>query len=239
MEIYRDAPNRGPDDLDIVLRVIERRRESLDCESLFFERPRGREFEPGDWVDIRFLAPELAVGRTFSFSSAPTEPDLRITFKRGLSPFKRRLHQVEPGESLLITQYGSNGFRLNRRSPAVFVAGGIGIAPFRSMIKNVIDDGAGPRITLVQTSRTDDAPFRQELLGWSGNLPGLDVHHVVTARDGRLTVGALTQLLSDRTIADASFYAAGPPAMVAATEKLLARLGVRPKAIMTDRFTGY
>jgi ferredoxin-NADP reductase len=93
-------------DVNISLRIKELRRESSECLSIVFEKPRGLTFEAGDWLDIRFPVPEFPVGKTYSFASAPTEPDLMISFKKGQSPFKKALANVQPGETMLITQYG-------------------------------------------------------------------------------------------------------------------------------------
>ena len=239
MEIYRGALNGSPDDRNIVLRVIGKRAQSVDCLSVFLTRPEGLSFEAGDWLDIRFLAPELAVGRTYSFASAPTEPDLQIVFRRGRTAFKRRLEAVVTGETLLVTQYGSNGFLLDRQLPAVFLAGAIGIAPFRSMIKDAIDHRANVPITVIHVNRTDDAPFREELLGWRDEHVKLDVHHITSATRGRLTADELRRLIPGVPQTDAVCYVAGPPGFVAATADLLARLGVEREAIKTDSFTGY
>jgi ferredoxin-NADP reductase len=160
-------------DLNIVLRIIERREEAPDCLSIRFARPPGVVYQPGDWMDIRFPTPEFPVGRTYSFASSPTEPDLCITFKRGVSPFKRRLALAEPGETMLITQYGSNVFLLDRRYPAVFIAGGVGITPFRSMLKTLVDTDAHLPVTLIYQHRTELFPFRDELDAWTRELPDL------------------------------------------------------------------
>lgn len=239
MDTYPGAPNGSSDDLNLVLRVIGRRQESADCESVFFARPRGLTFEAGDWLDIRFLSPDLAIGRTYSFASAPTEPDLRITFRKGRTPFKRRLERVTPEDTLLVTQYGSNGFVLDRRFRAVFVAGGIGIAPFRSMAKDAIDRADNVPITIIHVNRSDDAPFREELLGWRDDHGHLDVHHVSTATTRRLTTEALSRFIPRRHTMVSMFYVAGPPGFVAATADLLSRFGVRSEATKTDSFTGY
>ena len=70
-------------DLNIVLRIKELRHETSEYLSIVFEKPRGFTFEAGDWLDIRFPVPEFPVGKTYSFASAPTEPDLMIAFKKG------------------------------------------------------------------------------------------------------------------------------------------------------------
>ena len=239
MESYRGALNGSPDDLNIILRVIGKRQESSDCMSVLFARPQGLSFNAGDWLDIRFPDPDLAVGRTFSFASAPTEADLQITFRIGRTPFKRRLEAVVAGETLLITQYGSNGFLLDRGSPAVCLAGGVGIAPFRSMIKDVIDHRDMVPITVIHVNRTDGAPFKEELLGWRDEHAQLVVNHVTSAAKGRLTIERLRALIAHPRGSDPVFYVAGPPGFVVATTDLLSRIGVGPNAIKSDSFTGY
>lgn len=239
MDVYTGALNGSPDDLNIILRVIRTRQESSDCMSVVFGRPQGLTFNAGDWLDIRFLDPDLAVGRTFSFASAPTEADLQITFRIGRTPFKRRLEAVVAGETLLITQYGSNGFLLDRGSSAVFLAGGVGIAPFRSMIKDVIDHGDKVPITVMNVNRTDDAPFKEELLGWASEHDNVEIPHVSSAAGGRLTIERLRALIERPQGSDPAFYVAGPPGFVTATTALLSRIGVGPNDIKSDSFTGY
>jgi ferredoxin-NADP reductase len=233
------AAGGSPEDLNIVLRVLARREESADCASLVFARPRGLAYQAGDWVDLRFLPAELAVGRTFSFSSAPTEPDVWITYRRGITPFKRALDQAGPGDTLLITQHGSNGFLRRPRTPAVLIAGGVGIAPFRSMIRDAVDQGDRAEIKLIHVNRTRDAPFRQEVTELAARQPGLEVHYVATADDGRLTAKLLRRLVPDLGASRAHVYIAGPPAMVTSTERLVAALGVPAHRVLTDSFTGY
>ncbi len=89
-------------DLNTPLRVKELRAESTGCLSIVFERPIGFTFESGMWMDIRFLSEDLSIGRTYSFSSSPTEADLMITFKRGFTRFKKCMESVKPGDVMLI-----------------------------------------------------------------------------------------------------------------------------------------
>lgn len=226
-------------DLNIELVVKERREESADCLSVFFARPREIRYAPGDWMDIRFPTPEFPVGRTYSFASSPTEPDLRIAFKRGVSPFKRRLERTTPGETMLVTQHGSNGFVLDRRYPSVFVAGGVGITPFRSMIKDLVDTTANIDVSLIYLNRTPDFPFRQELDAWAQDSPSLAIQYVSTGTEGRLTKAMLRRLLPDIAERPPMGYIAGPPGMVDQTQELLQTIGVGSDDIKVDRFDGY
>ena len=241
MERYPNPPGGAPSDLDIVLRAKEQRVESSDCLSVLFQKPRGFAFAAGGWIDIRFLSPDLATGRTFSLSSSPTEPDLQITFKRGVSPFKERLQATKPGDLALITQHGTNNLVFDKRRPAVFIAGGVGIAPFRSMLKEAVDNRDRLAITLIYITRAaDDAPFTGEIEIWKHDWPELTTHYVSTRRDGRVTRAMLEAFAgSAAEVAQSRFYVAGPPSMVASTETLLGQLAVPADQIRKDPFEGY
>lgn len=241
MDHCPNPPGGAPGDLNIVLRTVGRRRESSDCLSLLFEKPPGFDFAAGGWIDIRFLSADLATGRTFSLSSSPTEPDLRITFKRGVSPFKRQLQSTEPGELLLITQHGSNDLVLDKQWPAVFIAGGVGIAPFRSMLKEAVDHRDRLPITLIYVNRdADDSPFSSEIQTWRSGRPELTTHYVSTQRDGRLTQQMVRTFLGASFMtAGSRFYIAGPPGMVESAVSLLTHLDIPDTLIRTDPFSGY
>lgn len=238
-EIWRDPPNGSPTDLDIVLRVSAVESDSTSCTSLLFDRPRGFTFEAGDWVDLRFPTADLAVGRTFSFSSAPSERDLRITYKHGVSPFKRALMAAAPDDCLLITQTGSNGFRLSSRQPAVMIAGGVGIAPFRSMVRGALDSGLATTTDVVFVSRVADVPFRAEIASWQRSTPQLRVHDILTGSGPRLGEATLGPIVAHAEEGRPRYYVAGPPGMVDTAQATLIELGVARDRILTDRFDGY
>lgn len=228
-------------DLNIVLRVKELRHETSECLSLVFEKPRGLTFEAGDWLDIRFPVPEFSVGKTYSFASAPTEPDLMIAFKKGVSPFKKALANVQPGETMLITQYGSNGFLLDRRHQAVFIAGGIGIAPFRSMIKELVDSHRQLDMTLLFSNHCNAFPFRAELEAWQRMYPSFKTAFIATNEEGRLTRKRLQEYLERNGIdrLTPQYYLAGSPQMVQSCEHHLRDLGIEKNRVKTDSFEGY
>ncbi|MDB5182194.1 MAG: FAD-binding oxidoreductase, partial [Candidatus Saccharibacteria bacterium] len=71
--------------------------------SVFFERPRSFVFDPGDWIEFGEPDDQPAGGKVYSLSSSPHEPDLRITFREGISPFKKMLAALKRGDELIIT----------------------------------------------------------------------------------------------------------------------------------------
>jgi len=191
----------------------------------------------GSWVDIRFPSAEFPVGKTYSFSSSPTEPDLMISFKKGISKFKQALVAVKPGDTMVTTQHGSKGFILDKYSPAVLIAGGIGIAPFRSMIKELIDSKQRCQITLVYFNRNDDFPFKHELNEWQKELAGFKIIYAANS-DGQ-KVNKAKVLQATPRIYQSIYYIAGPPGMVESIEHTLIDMGVKTENIRLDSFDGY
>ena len=224
-------------DLNIVLTIKELKEEAQDYFSIRFERPRNFQYEAGNWMDIRFPVSEFPVGRTYSFASSPTEPDLLIAFKRGVSKFKKALEQVKPGDSMLITQYGSSGFLLNKKYNSLFIAGGIGITPFRSMIKEVVDNNRQMNIVLVYLNHNEDFPFQKEFQEWENALPSLKIQYLITGKEGRLTKEKLQKLVPDTS--NRISYVAGSPGMINSIKNLLSSLVIKEKEIQIEEFEGY
>jgi ferredoxin-NADP reductase len=218
--------------------VKENRIETLQHRSIIFYRPQGFVFEAGDWVDIAYGDKPLKGGKTYSISSSPTEPDLRITFKDGISEFKTALMNAVPGDSFTITQYGNNyKFTLRQGKSSTLIAGGVGITPFRSMLKEVADSHSTTRLSLIYLNTGTDFLFQDELDEWQAMLPNLEITYIVTSD---LNKKDRTKALQDALKStDPPYYIAGPKAMVESTEHVLLDLGVPLSDIRTDSFTGY
>lgn len=206
--------------------------------SVEFERPIGFQYEAGDWIDIEFPDQDLAGGKTYSLSSAPTEQYLRITFREGLSALKKALVNVAPGDKVMMTQYGNDyGFQLRQNQSSVLVAGGVGIAPFRSMIKDMFDQRSRDTAMLIYLNQNEAFLFKDELELWSKSLPAFSISYIVTKDTGRKKREKL--ILSLIKEFNQNFYIAGPPAMVEAHEHLLIDAGVKVRDIRIDSFGGY
>jgi ferredoxin-NADP reductase len=224
-------------EVDVPLVVTARRDETPDHVSVVFARPPRFDFAAGDWIDLAFKQ-ELSGGRTYSLSSSPTEPDLVITFKVGQSGIKKTLQTATPGDTYRITAFGNDyDFSLRRHRRSVLIAAGVGVAPFRSMVKEMYDASSTDTAHLVYLNRTPDFLFREELDHWCSQLPGVTISYVVTAdmksKERRRLLAA--------TVGDAVhlYYVAGPPAMIEATETILMDAGVDHDDIRIDAFGGY
>jgi len=223
--------------VDIELTVKQVRSEAPQHLSVVYDRPRGFDYEPGDWVDLD-LGSDLRGGRTYSLSSSPTEPDLMITFKEGLSEIKKTLAGSRPGDTARITAYGNDyEFHLNEHRTSVLIAGGVGVAPFRSMLKEMVDRSSLGAVELVYLNQTDAFLFRDELDTWQAELQNAHIDYVVTKGLKRKD---REKLLRDIISAEAHHYfIAGPEGMIESTEELLDSMGVDHDDIRIDSFGGY
>ncbi|HEX8182456.1 MAG TPA: FAD-dependent oxidoreductase [Candidatus Saccharimonadales bacterium] len=206
--------------------------------SVYFERPRLFSYAPGDWIELALPTHQLAGGKVYSLSSSPHEPELRITFKAGLSPFKKALAALRPGDELRIIRHGNDsGFSLKEHQPSVLIAGGVGIAPFRSMLSNMVYTASRDTVRLIYLNTFEDFLYHAEFADWQSALPGLSIHLIATKnlkrKDREKTVGDL--LLGS----EPQHYIAGPTAMVSNTLTLLKRHGIFMKSIKIDDFGLY
>src|SRR5215471_20842431 len=148
-----------------------RRRESVaeGTNAFHFDKPGGFSFKAGQTIDLTLIGPSEtdAEGdtRTFSIASAPDEPEIVIATRIRSSAFKRVLSAVPLGTSVRMSEaMGSFTLHKNTAKPAVFLAGGIGITPFRSMSLDAMTRKTGHRISLFYSNhRPEDAPFLDEL----------------------------------------------------------------------------
>lgn len=205
--------------------------------SIYFKRPIGFAFESGDWADIVNVGEELRGGKVYSFSTSPTESELAITFRKGLSPFKRHLQNVQAGDELIMTHYGNDySFHLRDNRSSVLIAGGIGIAPFRSMLKEMVDTADKNQVQLLYFSKGKQFLFSDEIDAWA-KVINLDVQYIDTEPLKRKDRQKIFQTVMDR---DAHHYfIAGPEGMVESTEHMLIDIGVDPRDIRIDSFGGY
>ncbi|OGE26636.1 hypothetical protein A3C26_04570 [Candidatus Daviesbacteria bacterium RIFCSPHIGHO2_02_FULL_39_12] len=224
----------------MILNVLEKKQVSKNIFSLILEKPKGFIFYPGQYLDVELPVDDPnGSTRAFTISSSPTENSLMVTTKKGISPFKKFMENIKPGETVS-TSHPAGTFTLDETEKAVFIAGGIGITPFRSMIKYVLDQQLKTPIILIYLNSVNNFPFKNELDNWQNKLPNLKIHYVNTTVQGKLDKGKLKIILHTKyLILNTIFYLAGPPGMVDDVEKILLKIEVDPINIRTDRFDGY
>ena len=218
-----------------------------------FEKPPGFDFEPGQSVDITLLNPPEtdAEGnvRTFSIASAPFEDELRFATRMRDTAFKRSLKKAPIGTVVKMdSAVGSFTLHKNSEKPAVFLAGGIGITPFSSIVRQADYDRAPHKLYLFYSNRRpEDAPFVEVLRNLEKTNPNFHFIPTMTkmasskktwnGETGRIDGKMLSRYLND--LRAPIYYLAGPPAMVSGMRKMLVISGVDEDDIRADEFAGY
>ncbi len=218
-----------------------------------FARPEGFAFRAGQSMSLTLVDPPetdaRGATRVFSVASAPFEEDLVIATRMRDSAFKRVLRGLAPGAPIKLR--GPNGvFTLpdDALRPVVFLAGGIGITPFVSMLRQEHHErSARPRQLLYSNRRPEDAPFLAELQAMAQEGSPLTLAATMTdmAASRRPWNGA-TGMIDGAFIARHAdlaarpvCYVAGPPAMVTALKAALRAAGVPDADLRSDEFFGY
>lgn len=188
--------------------------------------------------------------RYFTLSSSPTEQTVRvgIRFNDPPSSFKKMLRGMGTGDQI-IAGYRSGDFILPR-DPAqklVFIAGGIGITPYRSIIKYLLDSNQQRDIVLMYSNKTapeicyrDIFDEAQKHLGMKTLYALTDRQHVPAGWSGH--VGRIDGSVIAAEIPDYKerlFYVSGPNALVDGFRKVLAGMGIHKNRIKTDFFPGF
>lgn len=206
----------------------------------FVFRPKRRfTFIPGQYV--QWTLPRVALDsrgnrRTFTIASSPTEDRVMIgvKFYQPSSNYKKYLRAMQPGAIIYASQLaGSFTLPQDKARKLLFIAGGIGITPFRSMIRAMLDTGDMRDAVLVYAV-SSEAEFAYVDVLNEARQRGITVHPVV---GGVLTGDLLRELVPD--MAERLAYISGPNVMVDGVKKSLRHLGVHPQNVRTDHFSGY
>jgi ferredoxin-NADP reductase len=218
-----------------------------------FEKPNDFVFKAGQYIDLALLGsqsgPQNEPTHTFSIASSPSEEKLVVTTRMRNTVFKRALSMVPIGSGARITgPMGSFNLHNNTARPAVFLAGGIGIAPFLSMVSYATAEKLRHSIVLFYANRyLEDAAFMDPLWELERANPRFRFVPILTRTDKNYRgwkgeTGHLSRemLLTHMGILRGPiYYIAGPPTMVAATRRRLGEVGVDEDDIRTEEFAGY
>lgn len=233
---------------------LERSEEIADGTMAFhFRKPDKFSFKPGQAIDLVLVdpqSPDVEIGRhTFSLVSAPFQEELIVATRMRDSAYKRTLRVLPVGATARIEgPSGSLTLHDDRTRPAVFVAGGIGITPFMSILRQAAKDQLPGRLVLLYSNRRpEDAAFLEELqqLEKQNNKFALVATMTQMRRSDRPwdgPVGMVDETLLARVAAGLAapiYYLVGPPSMAEAMRETLGELGVNDDDIRSEEFYGY
>jgi len=224
-----------------------------DTMAFQFERPNDFVFKAGQYIDLTLSrsqsGPQNGLTHTFSIASSPSDKDLIVTTRMRNTVFKRTMSTLPIGSRARIEgPMGSFTLHNNTARPAVFLAGGIGVAPFLSMLSYATEEKLRHPIVLFYANRyLEDAAFIDELWKLERANPRFRFVPTLTrvannngAWRGKTGYISSEMLLTQiRILRGPIYYVAGPPTMVAATRRTLAEVGVDEDDIRTEEFAGY
>jgi ferredoxin-NADP reductase len=221
--------------------------------AFYFEKPEEFEFEAGQFFNFTLLSPgetDLEGNtRALSIASAPHERNLMVAMRLRTTAFKRTLNSLPLGSELLLQgPFGWMTLPRNSTRPAVLLAGGIGITPFRSLIWNAAESLCPRRILLFYSVRVpEEAAFLEELQEMEQFNRRYKLICTVTQPErtrtlwrgetGRISIQLLSKWIPDLSVP--IYYIAGPPAMVNGVRQILIGAGVADEDIRAEEFYGY
>jgi ferredoxin-NADP reductase len=208
-------------------------------------------FTPGQYME--WTLPHKRVDgrgnrRTFTIASSPTENEIHlgIKFYEPSSSYKKALQSMKPGDTMVAGQLAGN-FKLPRDTSQklVFVAGGIGITPFRSMLKYLIDSQQKRDVVLLYAISDPSEVAYKDIIRQATER-GIKTIKILSANADVSSWNGLIGRIDSKLIKeqapdykDRLFYLSGPNAMVEGTKNTLVNMGVKRSSIHADYFSGY
>ena len=216
-----------------------------------FEKPAGFTFKAGQFADYTLINPSETdtEGDTRGFSlGAPCEEEIIFTTRMRDTAFKRSLKKMPVGTEVVFDgAYGSFTLQNNTKIPAVFLSGGIGITPMRSIILQATHDKTAHKIFLFYANKTPkDAAYLDELADAQKANTNFKLIASMTDVDGskdwKGETGFFTKEMLQKYIGDLTlpiYYISGPASMVTSIRKTLNEIGIDDDNIRTEEFSGY
>ncbi|WP_445401906.1 ferredoxin--NADP reductase [Zobellella sp. An-6] len=235
--------------------VILKRKQQVADRTLafYFDKPGEFAFRAGQCIRLVLIDPPETdgegSGRILSLASAPAEAELMVATRIRGSAFKRVLSGLAPGTELTLKgPYGDFVLPSDPRTPVVFITGGIGITPVRSMLLQALAEQEERRLVLFYANRQpQDAPFLEELQQACADDARCTLVATMTRAEPAATGwqgerGHVDEAMLARYLDEVQaplYFVDGPPALVAAMKAMLGRLGVAEERVRTEEFAGY
>ena len=233
--------------------LTERRLVAEGTMAFYFDKPTQFAFTPGQFVDLTLPEPSEtdAAGNTraFSIASAPQESTLMVATRLRDTAFKRELQRMPIGSIVRLEgPFGKLVLHADQTRPAVFLAGGIGITPFRSMVvQAAMQRSPHPMVLFYSNRRPEDAPFLDELQALQDKNPhyrfvGTMTEPEKSSRPWQGERGYLNAALLSKHLGNVEkpiYYVVGPPGMVGALRTMLKEARIEDSDIRTEKFAGY
>lgn len=233
--------------------LLERRLVADGTMAFHFDKPAQFVFMPGQFVDLTLLQPSetdtAGNTRSLSIASAPDEKTVMVATRLRDTAFKRELQRAPLGTTVRMEgPFGKLMLHADQTRPAVFLAGGIGITPFRSMVVHAALQRLPHRMVLFYSNRRpEDAAFLDELQALQETNPRYTFVGTMTepgksSRAWQGETGYIDAALLSKHLVNVEkpiYYVVGPPGMVTAMRAMLKEAQIEDGDIRTEKFAGY
>lgn len=236
-----------------IMTLVERNKLADDTYEFVFAPDRSLAFRSGqylEWTLGHRFADNRGNRRYFTIASSPTEADgsvrLGVKFYEPQSSFKRALAAMRVNDTVSVSHLaGDFVLPKDKTKKLAFIAGGIGVTPFRSMVQHLIDTNDARPITLLYSNKTASEIAYKEIFDEATRTIGMKTVYALTNEPSPkpgVYMGMIDGALIAREIPDyreRTFYISGPHGMVEAFKKTLRSMGVSRLRIKTDYFPGF
>jgi ferredoxin-NADP reductase len=234
-------------------KLIDRKIIAEDTMSLSFAKPEGYDFRAGQYCFLKLpdkgFQDKRGLRRHLTIASSPLEKELLFATRITSSAFKKTLKELSEGETITIEKpLGSFTLPEDTSTPLVFIAGGIGITPFRSMLRYASDDKTKHTITLFYSNRVPETTaFLDELERIADSNNKIKIIPTMTNMENSKQkwdglMGRINPLLIKNNYKawnQAFYYIAGPPKMVDGIRDIVREMGIKKDMIHIEKLTGY
>jgi ferredoxin-NADP reductase len=221
--------------------LVNRKTEVPGVESFIFQPA-----EPVTWKAGQFFhyvlhhepTDDRGSDRWFTIAAAPSEERVMITTRLATdkgSSFKKALADFKPGDAIEISDLDGDFVLEDFAKEYVFIAGGIGVTPFRSILKELDHKGQQVAITLIYGNRDQNIVYKEELETFAKNNPKLKIQYVIAP--AQIDVEKIKEIVPD--IEKPTFYISGPEPMVENLGNALKQAGIPADHLKQDFFPGY
>lgn len=232
-----------------LLPLVRVTKETSDIYTFEFKKPKKFSFYPGqymEWTLSHTHADTRGNRRYLSLASSPTENSILISIRKynPSSSFKTALTGMAKNDKIVAASL-SGDFTLPKdtSTPLVFIAGGIGITPFRSMLQYIVDKGIRVNIILLYVIKKKEDFVFSETFKKAEKLGARTIEVISDYNapiSSKIEKGRLSEAIIKRHVPDYTkrlYYLSGPQIMVQNMESMLRGMGV--KKVKTDFFPGY
>ncbi len=227
----------------LILSLKEKVKLTHDTYDFIFALQNKINFTPGQYMEFTFDHPNpdsRGNRRYLSMASAPTESEIRVGVKFGTPPssFKKNLLSLTSDQKIVASQLiGDFTLPKDKNKKLVLIAGGIGITPYRSILKYLIDKSEKRDIIVIYSAGGEDQFVYKDVLSEANEKLGIRTVFIDTKRDGHMEKERLIKEIPD--FKDRTYYISGSHNAVTAFEAMVKSLGIPRRRVITDYFPGF